>query len=374
VTSDGQPILPDYPGACIANVVPELIKQVMGAPVASWMPSGLSTAKQVVLLVIDGLGWEQLQDHKQMAPVLTTFEGGPITCVAPSSTASGLMSIVTGRPPSVHGIVGYQLAVGDQLLNVLKWHTRDGDARESINPTQFQVQPPFAANTVPVVSRKHFAGTGFSTAMFRDSPINGYSALSGLPVEVWKLANAGEQFIFAYYDGLDTVSHAHGLSEHYDAELYTVDRLVRDLLAGLPVGCALVVTSEHGQVQVGGRNVSIDDDVQSLVSRYSGEGRFRWLHALPGRADDLAALCRERFSELAWVMSRDEAVATTMFGGPLPDWILSRLGDVALIAKEPVAFRDPTHDHENQMQCRHGSLTPAEMYVPLLAKTVGGAS
>jgi predicted AlkP superfamily pyrophosphatase or phosphodiesterase len=374
VTSDGQPILPDYQGACITNVVPELIKQVMGAPVASWVPSSLASAKQIVLLVIDGLGWQQLQDHKAMAPVLSTFDGGPITCVAPSSTASGMMSIVTGRSPAVHGIAGYQLAVGDQLLNILKWRTREGDALATIDPLQFQVQPPFAANRVPVVSRKHFAGTGFSTAMFRDSPINGYSALSGLPVEVWKLANSGEQFIFAYYDGLDTVAHAHGLGEHYDAELYTVDRLVRDLQAGLPAGCALVVTSEHGQVQVGGRNVSIDDDVQAMVTRYSGEGRFRWLHTSQDRVEALAATCRERFGELAWVMTRDEAVATGMFGGPLPDWVASRLGDVALIAREAVSFRDPTHDHENQMQCRHGSLTAAEMYVPLLATTVGAAS
>jgi predicted AlkP superfamily pyrophosphatase or phosphodiesterase len=311
-----------------------------------------------------------LQEHKAMAPVLTTFDGGPVTSVAPTSTASGLMSIVTGRPPSVHGIAGYRLAVGDQSLDILKWTTRDGDARDTINPTQFQVQPPFAANRVPVVTRKHFAGTGFSSALFRDSPIHGYSALSGLPVEVWKLANAGEQFIFAYYDGLDTVAHAHGLSEHYDAELYTVDRLVRDLLAGLPAGCALVVTSDHGQVQVGGRNVSIDQDVEDFCTMYSGEGRFRWLHTSPDRVDALVGLCRERFGELAWVMTRDEAVATNMFGGPLPDWILSRLGDVVLIAREPVAFRDPTHNHENQMQCRHGSLTAAEMYVPLLARTV----
>jgi predicted AlkP superfamily pyrophosphatase or phosphodiesterase len=374
VTSDVQPTLPDYQGACITNVVPELIKQVMGAPLASWMPQAVSQAKQVVLLVVDGLGWEQLQDHKQMAPVLTAFDGGPITSVAPTSTASGLMSIVTGRPPAVHGIAGYRLAVGDQSLDFLKWRTADGDALETINPLQFQVQPPFAANRVPVVTRKHFAGTGFSQALFRDLPIHGYSALSGLPVEVWRLANAGEQFIFAYYDGLDTVAHAHGLSEHYDAELYTVDRLVRDLLAGLPAGCALVVTSDHGQVQVGGRNVSIDDDVQALCTMYSGEGRFRWLHTTPDRIDQLVGLCRERFGELAWVMTRDEAIATGMFGGPLPDWIISRLGDVVLIAREAVAFRDPTHNHENQMQCRHGSLTSAEMYVPLLAKTVVGAN
>lgn len=374
MTTDEHPTLPDYQGACISNVVPELIKKLMGAPVAGWLPKSLDGATQVVLLVLDGLGWNDLQNHGAMAPTLTAFDGQAITCVAPSSTAPGLTSIVTGRPPSVHGMAGYRLAVGDQLLNVLKWKTSDGDARHIIDPLRFQVQAPFAANSVPVVSRKTFTGTGFSTAMFRDLPISGYSALSGLPVEVWRLANQGEKLIYAYYDGIDTVAHAHGLGDHYDAELYTCDRLVRDLLAGLPSGCALVVTSDHGQVQVGGRNVVLDRDVQELCTRYSGEGRFRWLHAQPENVERLAGLCRERFGDIAWVYTRDEAIATGMFGGPVEGWIASRLGDVALVAREPVAFRDPMQDQETQMQCQHGSLTNDEMLVPLLATTVSAAN
>src|SRR4051812_44240638 len=73
VTTDGQPVLPDYQGGCISNVVPELIKQVNGIPAAAWVPSAVSGAKQIVLLVLDGLGWQQLQEHKAMAPTLTSF-------------------------------------------------------------------------------------------------------------------------------------------------------------------------------------------------------------------------------------------------------------------------------------------------------------
>jgi predicted AlkP superfamily pyrophosphatase or phosphodiesterase len=373
MTDAGQPVLPDYQGACIANVVPELIKHVTGATPAHWLPSSIRTANQVVLLVLDGLGWEQLQSHKALAPTISDFEGGPITAVAPTSTASGLTSIVTGRPPSVHGIAGYRLAMGDDLLDILKWRTADGDARSHIVPTQFQVQPAFAANDVPVVTRRHFIGTGFTDAHLHGTRISGYSVLSSLPVEVWRLAKAGEQFIYAYYDGLDTVAHQHGLGEHYDAELYTADRLVRDLLAGLPAGCVLVITSDHGQVQVGGRTIDIDADIQAMCTRYSGEGRFRWLHTSPDRVDELTATCRERFADLAWVMTKQEVSDSGMFGGRLEEWVASRLGDVALIAAGPVAFRDPTHNSETHMQCRHGSLTSAEMHVPLLARAVSRA-
>jgi hypothetical protein len=47
--------------------------------------------------------------------------------------------------------------------------------------------------------------------------------------------------------------------------------------------------------------------------------------------------------------------------------VASRLGDVALVAREAVAFLDPADIGETRLAARHGSLTPAEMYVPLLA-------
>ena len=41
--------------------------------------------------------------------------------------------------------------------------------------------------------------------------------------------------------------------------------------------------------------------------------------------------------------------------------------DVALVARAPVAFLDPADTGETRLLARHGSLTPAEMYVPLVA-------
>ena len=44
-----------------------------------------------------------------------------------------------------------------------------------------------------------------------------------------------------------------------------------------------------------------------------------------------------------------------------------RIGDVVLAAREPVAFVDPALPNERKLRSGHGSLTPDEMYVPLLA-------
>lgn len=366
------PVLPDYQGGCIANVMPELVKAVMGGAPAPWIPPEVMDAKQVVLLVLDGLGWEQLQEHASYAPTLAGFTGGPITAVAPTTTVTGLSSIVIGRAPSVHRMLGYRMSVGDKgVLNVLQWSTNDnGQYSRDIDPVGFQTQPAFAANPVPAIIQGHVASSGFTSAHMQGANVIGYSMPSSLPVEVWRSVKSGAPFTYAYYGGIDTVAHAAGFGEHYDAELYTTDRLIRDLLAGMPQGTALVVTSDHGQVLVGDKQLTIDEDIVELCWRFSGEGRFRWLHARDERVDELAKLCGERYGELAWVKTKDELSDEGWFGGPLDDEARHRLGDVALIPFENVAFHDPHHGGERNMICRHGSLTSSEMLVPLLVHRV----
>ncbi len=135
----------------------------------------------------------------------------------------------------------------------------------------------------------------------------------------------------------------------------------------LPRGAALVVTADHGQVEVDSDPIVLAPDVTEDVVMLSGEGRFRWLHAAPGGTGRLAEACREHYSGVAWVRTREEVVADGWFGGPLRPELEARLGDVALVARERVAFFDPSDTGELRLVARHGSLTSAEMLVPLLA-------
>ena len=49
--------------------------------------------------------------------------------------------------------------------------------------------------------------------------------------------------------------------------------------------------------------------------------------------------------------------------------VQARLGDVALVTHADVSFDDPADSGPFQLQCRHGSLTAAEVYVPVIAAT-----
>jgi hypothetical protein len=360
-----EPLLPSYDGACITNVVPALLHPADHAPV--WMPAVAHEAERVVLLVIDGLGWNQLHERRALAPVLTGLDGGPITTVAPSTTATALTSITTGLPPGQHGVVGYRIAVDGEVLNVLRWTTATGDARQSIPPAKLQQQLAFGGQRPPVVTKAEFLTSGFTGAHLDQTRFTGYRTMGTLVAEVVRLARAGEPFVYAYYEGLDKVSHEYGLGAAYDEELRWLDHLVGALLESLPPGTVLVVTADHGQVEVGDHVVDLPAEVLAHVAMQSGEGRFRWLHARAGRGPDLQAAATELLGPQAWVRSRAEAIEEGWFGPVVTEAASNRLGDVLLAARDALAFNDQHDTGPYVLVGRHGSLTPDEMLVPLLA-------
>jgi hypothetical protein len=138
------------------------------------------------------------------------------------------------------------------------------------------------------------------------------------------------------------------------------------MAGSLPDGAVLVVTADHGQVDVGPRVVLLGRDLMAAVTFLSGEGRFRWLHARSGAAPDVLDEAGELYGDSTWVRSREQLVDECWFGGAFRDGVASRLGDVALIPHAPIAFLDPADTGETRLAARHGSLTSAEMLVPLL--------
>ncbi|MDQ3468969.1 MAG: alkaline phosphatase family protein [Actinomycetota bacterium] len=362
------PIIPDYAGANVRGIVPALLGPGdWSDSLPWWVPEPVKGAAQTVLLVLDGLGWEQLQDRLDVAPTLAGLSGHAITTVAPTTTATALCSIATGLTPAEHGLVGYRMMLGGEVLNVLRWHSSGGDRRRALPPPDVQPFSAFLGHDVPVISPAELQGSAFTEAHLRGSRPVGWRAASAIAVEVGRQLRAGAPFVYAYYGGIDKTAHERGFGEFYDAELRAADRLVADVLAILPPGAALLVTADHGQVEVGDRTVTPDPALLAMVTQQSGEGRFRWWHARRGMAEELHAAAAAAYGDIAWVVSREQVIDEQWFGALVAAPVAARLGDVALVAHAPVSFFDPADSGPFPLICRHGSMTAAEMLVPLLA-------
>ncbi|MGH7644387.1 MAG: alkaline phosphatase family protein [Gemmatimonadales bacterium] len=357
------PVRPAYDGAWVGGLVPALL----GATPPGWLPEPAAMARSVVLLVLDGLGWTMFERHRRILPHLARMAGGHITATAPSTTAAGLTSISTGLTPAQHGVVGYRMRVDGQVLNVLRWRTPGGRGNAP-DPARIQPTQPFLGRRIPVVTRAEFRDSGFTAAHLRGGEFIGWQTTAVLVEQVRRLIADGRRFVYAYYDGVDKVAHAHGLDDGLlAAELVETDRLVGLLLDRLGGDCALVVTADHGQVASSKRHCLPFGHLDDLVSASAGEGRFRSLHAKAGAAQDLRAAATERFGDLAWVFTRDELFDGGWLGDGATAEVRHRLGDVVLAAHAPVAFVDPAMSCEQRLLSQHGSLTADEMLVPLLA-------
>jgi hypothetical protein len=322
--------------------------------------------------VLDGLGWAAVRDLPQHLPELSAWVGGPITTVVPSTTPAALTSITTGLPPSRHGITGFRIRHERGVLNAIRWQLADGS--RAPDPAHVQKERVFCGRTVPVVTKSMFRTTGFTAAHMRGAEFHGWQTTAVLVEHVRSLVEGGAPFVYAYYSGVDEIAHAYGLdSPYYPAELASADRLVAQLLDVLPDDVALVVTADHGQVEVGPRGWIGLQPLHDLVETYAGDGRFRHLHAKPGRAAELHAEAEARFGaggpvgSRGWVFRREQLLDEGWLGpDPVPA-AYRRVGDVVLAARDAVGFVDPTMPHEADLMAAHGSITAAEVEVPLVA-------
>ncbi len=365
-----QPRIPDYGGGCVSNIIPAILGPRGTAELPGWMPTAVQGASQVVLLILDGLGWNQLQQRISMCPTIATMSGSSITTIAPTTTVSALTSITTGLAPGEHGLIGYRMNMGGRVMQMLRWGDDKGDLRLMYPPDVIQPCPPFMGSAIPVLSKSELEGTAFTEAHLRGSRAHGWRSASSIAVQVRDLLKSGNSFIYAYYDGIDKIAHERGFGEYYDAELRQADRLVADVASVLLPGSVLLITADHGQVQVGTNTTKLHAEVAALITFQSGEGRFRWLHTRPNSVDELHAVAKQNYGDVAWVMRREELIDGGWFGPRVSDAARQRLGDVALIAHAPTSFDDSADSGPFPLMCRHGALTDDELDVPLLALRV----
>lgn len=364
-----EPIRPMYGNGCVTDILPAMLGY--GPPGFSALPVEFDQSVSTILLVLDGLGWEQFQDRQHLMPNLAGFSGGPITTIAPSTTAAALTSLTTGLSPAEHGIVGYRMRVMGETLNTLRWRTDEkGEARRHLPPETIQPFEPFMQERVGLVSKAEFATSGFSRAHLRGVPFKGYRTPALMIHELASFVRSGEPVIYGYYDGIDKVAHEYGLGSEYEAEVKFVDALIGMLVESLPSGTQLVITADHGQVDCRDGARDIDPAVLFHSNGLSGEARFRWMHAKPGANQDLLEAAQAAHSDQSWVRSVEQILDEGWFGHAMQPDIRQRLGDVALLPFEPIGYSDPKDTGLFELVGRHGSLTSAEMYVPLVQTRV----
>jgi len=375
---------PRYGEASLADVLPSALAVlgVPGAPDLLGLADPLAGVRRVAVLLVDGLGYHLLPLAAPHAPVIADVLAGrlgavrELTAPFPSTTPTSLVSLGTGVAPGVHGILGFTLNVPgtDRVLTHIEWADDPDPVRWQPVRTQFSVAAA-AGVDVTVVSSRYFEATGLTVAANRGAAYRGADGVDDLAATMLAGLTAAPAetpaLVYGYFPDLDRIGHLCGVdSEPWRETVAQVDRLLARLVEGLPPDAALLVTADHGQLDVPKEHrfdMAADPRLRAGVRVVAGEPRVRYLHTAPGAADDVIATWRGVLGPAAWVASRAEAVAAGWFG-PVPEEHLQRVGDVVVSCHDRyiVLATGTEPDIVASLVAYHGSYTAVEMGVPLM--------
>ena len=351
----------------------------------------LPAAPRICVVLADGLGKSLLKQRSAHAPFLRQVMAGDsggehprtLHSAFPSTTATSLSSLGTGEAPGRHGMVGYDVLDPrqDKVVNLL------GNWDAGVDPLSWQPCPTVfekLAGTVPTttVSLPKFATSAMTRAALRGSEFRGATSTHArVEAAVEALGATPTALVYLYWSELDKAGHAHGAdSPQWERALEELDAGMKRLAATAPANTLILLTADHGMVDVPRASridFSVFPELVEGVRHTAGEPRMVQLYLEPGATAEsraqLMAAWLERFGKLAWVITREQAVAAGYFG-EVSDGVGSRIGDVLILARESVAFYDLRRVRPQAIEVvgQHGSITKAEREVPLLRIPVTG--
>jgi hypothetical protein len=372
VTPEGF-VEPAYHQRSLGDVVPA-VAAALGSPIGEPPPGlVLPGAPSYVVFLVDGLGAELLRRHAHAAPFLSALLADQAvgTAGVPSTTATSLTSFGTGLTPGAHGLVGFTSRVPgtDRLLNALFWD-------KQVDPVEWQPHPTAFARlsavgvSATVVNKREFRGSGLTVAAHRGADYVGADRVGERIAAVVAASSVRPSLTYMYDGDLDWTGHRFGVSSsQWLQQLAMVDAEAEQLRDTLPDHTRLVVVADHGMVDSPPeRRVDVDEvlEMRDGVVLLGGEARFRHVYCARGAVDDVVATWRSVLGDKAEVLTRDEAAGRGWFG-PLTPAVRPRIGDVVVACRDDAAVVSTADfGYEATLVGLHGSLTPAEMLIPML--------
>ena len=380
-------IFPDYAGAGLLNLIASCAASRGGRPLhptlAALPPGEIAAARNIVLVVIDGLGHSYLAGHAT-GSTLASHLAGRMTSVFPSTTASAITTTFTGLSPAEHGLTGWYtwFAEAGTIAAALPFKPRGaGETLEQLGiaPTALYRGAPLfdsLATESYVVSYRPIVDSHYNRNFCGRASRLAYDDLAGFVSQTEAAVKSGDhrKFVYAYYPEFDTSSHRFGVSSTETAAVFAqIDAAFSALLQRLSgTDTAIILTADHGFIDCPAENALDLADCPGLAALLArpltGERRVAFCHVLPGKHDEFSARASAWLDGKADLLPGRVPLDEGWFGGgDLHPNIASRAGDFVLMMREPYTVKDwlpgePRHLHIGN----HGGMSVDEMYIPLV--------
>jgi predicted AlkP superfamily pyrophosphatase or phosphodiesterase len=340
---------------------------------------GLPKAKSACVILVDGLGAANIRYRAGHANFLANqlANDGTIMAGFPSTTVTSLVSFSTGLKAGEHAMVGYQIHDRKHGSNV-NLLTGIGSATEAL---VWQSRKTVAEVAAEVSIDCYFIGpaeyenSGFTNATMRGAKYVAAKTLDDRVTAAKKILNSKESsLVYLYVPELDQRAHAYGSkSAQWVEKLEDLDLAVRQLTSNLPANVGILLTADHGIVDVAHeRQIYLDEMIISGLVSVGGDPRVLFLY-LDSQHIDEAELetcihsIQQFVGKRAYVVARDDLITQGWYG-QVSDEARDRMPDVFVIAHGETALyhREFSKPKSLQMIGQHGAISDDELFVPLL--------
>lgn len=387
--------LPDYRGGSIVNLM-RSIEGGLGAkpceaaaayPELYALPAAaLAAARNVVLLVIDGLGYDYLTG----AGAGGALEGHlrtRMTSVFPSTTATAVSTFLTGVGPQQHALTGWHMWLRELgcLATTLRFRPRHGGeplSKAGIAPRGvFTAEPMFdrLAATCHVVSPASIVDSDYNVAHCGIALRRPYKEVPELFAAVAEIVRGGggRQFIHAYTYELDAAAHGFGsASPQLQQKFREIDAAFDRFLGEIAgTGTLVIAAADHGFVDSPkSACIELADHpqlAQTLLLPLCGERRVAYCYVEPGQESAFEDYVQTRLGHCARLYRSAELIAQGWFGlGAANPRLPERVGHYTLVMQDDYTIKDWIPGEERYLTIGvHGGVSAAEMHVPLIVAT-----
>ena len=349
----------------------------------------------VILLLVDGLGYNLLNRSKRNNNLLDRMIEEslmiPITSTFPSTTTTALTSLNTGLTPQEHGIVGHTMYLKKYgtIANMIKFspvieRASDALVRAGLVPEEYLGKPTMYeslskddVNSV-VLTKWTYRRSMLSRMLHKGATVVPYVSSPDLFVSLAREVKNHVPMIFAYWDSLDTASHAYGPdTEEVQAEFRNLlfsffNEFINRLDRKTAKSTCVLITGDHGLVQVDPSRAIIANEHPSLMKSLerppTGDSRASFLKVTDGKKEAVERFFK-KFSGRIDLFETEHLLAEGFFGqGEMKDGVREAIGDMIALSRKGNTFRYRFRGagDDTVLRGHHGGLTDEELFVPLI--------
>ena len=347
----------------------------------------LRGARNIVLLVIDGLGYDYL-NQAGAGSALQRHLKARMTSVFPPTTAAAVSTFLTGVGPQQHALTGWHIWLRELgcVATTLRFRPRHGGepfSKAGIAPRNLYTAEPLfdrLAAKCHVVSPDEIIDSDYNVAHSGAAERRPYKESSEMFALVSDIVRSGKErnFVHAYTSAFDAAAHTFGsASPELQSTFRQIDAAFArflDEIAGSDT--QVIAVADHGFIDSPkAACIELADHPQlaeTLMLPLCGERRVAYCYVQPGQQDAFERYVQTGLAHCTTLYRSTDLIAQGWFGlGPPHPRLAGRVGHYTLLMRDNYTIKDwiPGESHHLTVGV-HGGVSAAEMHVPLILAAV----